>query len=117
MMSWKEVASLTDLKDKQRLVVDVDGRKVLLLMRHEKVHAVDAKCPHLGLPLTKADINENEEIICPFHKSAFDLCSGEVKCWAPWPKIFSGVMNKLSKPKSLTVFSLKIDDDKVLLQV
>lgn len=116
-MTWHQVASLEELKKQGRMIVEVNSQKILLIMQNNKPHAVAAKCPHLGLSLAKASINDQQEIVCPFHKSAFDLCSGEVKCWAPWPKVLAGVFAKFSKPKALTVFELKIDNDQIAIQL
>jgi hypothetical protein len=115
-MAWHEVALLSDLTAKQRIVVEIKEKKVLLIWHENEVHAVQAKCPHLGLPLIKSKI-ENNEIICPFHKSAFDLCDGAVKCWSPWPKFLGGVLGKVSKQKNLEVFPVQIDEDKVMVKI
>jgi nitrite reductase/ring-hydroxylating ferredoxin subunit len=116
-MSWEQVATLSQLKVEQRLVVEAQGKKILLLLKDDKVHATDAKCPHLGLSLAKAKINDNQELVCPFHKSAFDLCTGEVKCWSPWPKVIGGFLGKISKPKALEVFPVRIEEDKIMLEL
>ena len=86
----------------QEALVKPEEKKILLIWHENEVYAVQAKCPHLGLPLIKSKI-ENNEIICPFHKSAFDLCVGEVKCWSPWPKLLGGVLGMVSKQKNLEV--------------
>jgi nitrite reductase/ring-hydroxylating ferredoxin subunit len=115
-MAWHEVATLSDLTSKQRMVVEIKEKKILLIWHENEVHAVQAKCPHLGLPLIKSKI-ENNEIICPFHKSAFDLCDGEVKCWSPWPKLLGGVLGMVSKQKNLEVYPVQIDEDKVMVKI
>jgi nitrite reductase/ring-hydroxylating ferredoxin subunit len=115
-MNWQEVALLDELVVNQRMVVEHNSKKILLIWQDNQVHAVQAKCPHLGLPLQKSKI-ENNEIVCPFHKSAFDLCSGEVKCWSPWPKIIGGMLGKVSKPKNLEIYPVRIEENKIMVQI
>ena len=58
--------------------VEVDGAGVLL-SRSEKdgrVCAIAATCNHMGGPLEQGD-REGDTVVCPWHKSRFDLCSGK----------------------------------------
>jgi nitrite reductase/ring-hydroxylating ferredoxin subunit len=58
--------------------VDVDGTRVLV-SRHEDggVCAIANACTHVGGPLDAGERDGNE-VVCPWHGSRFDLCSGEV---------------------------------------
>jgi nitrite reductase/ring-hydroxylating ferredoxin subunit len=62
--------------------VDVDGTRVLV-SRHEDggVCAIANACTHVGGPLAEGERDGNE-VVCPWHGSRFDLCSGEV-LWGP----------------------------------
>ncbi len=115
-MAWHNAAALNEVIA-QRQVVVLDGQKVLLIWHHEQVHAVQAQCPHLKLPLTKGQINEKNELVCPFHKSAFDLCSGEAKCWSPWPPIVGGLLGAISSEKNLKVYPVKIEENRIFVDV
>ncbi|CAA9428114.1 MAG: Ferredoxin, 2Fe-2S [uncultured Rubrobacteraceae bacterium] len=56
-----------------------DGGKVgILLSRTQggKVCAISATCNHFSGPLERGD-REGDTVVCPWHKSRFDLCSGE----------------------------------------
>ena len=54
------------------------GRKRLCLARHKgELYALDARCPHAGGPLDQGFINENAEIVCPWHRFGFDLKTGD----------------------------------------
>lgn len=58
--------------------VEVGGAAVLL-SRSEKdgrVCAIAATCNHMGGPLEQGD-REGDTVVCPRHKSRFDLCSGK----------------------------------------
>jgi nitrite reductase/ring-hydroxylating ferredoxin subunit len=116
-MSWHYVSDLKTLQSLNRQVVSVENQKILLIWHEDQIYAVQSQCPHLKLPLAKAEINQKNEIVCPFHKSAFDLCTGDVKCWSPWPAMLSGVLGKVSKPKNLNIYPVKIEDDRIMVEI
>jgi nitrite reductase/ring-hydroxylating ferredoxin subunit len=116
-MSWTNAGKLSHLEAEKRVVHHINDLKILLIWHEDKVYAVQAQCPHLKLPLTKGQITAQGEIVCPFHKSAFDLCSGEVKCWSPWPAMLSGVLGKVSKPKNLKIYPVKVESDDIYVDI
>ncbi len=57
--------------------VEVDGADILLSRSSSgDVCAISAVCGHFGGPLEQGD-REGDTVVCPWHKSRFDLCSGE----------------------------------------
>lgn len=116
-MAWKIGPNLAELQKDNRQTLIIDGKKILFILNNEQIHAVQAQCPHFKLPLTNGKINQENELVCPFHKSAFDLTSGEVKCWSPWPAGVGALLGKLSKPKKLTVYATRIEDQQVFVDV
>jgi nitrite reductase/ring-hydroxylating ferredoxin subunit len=68
-------ASLSDLEEKGRLVVGVDGQTVCLLLEAGEVHAIDNRCPHMGFPLHRGTVNDGI-LTCHWHHARFDLCTG-----------------------------------------
>jgi nitrite reductase/ring-hydroxylating ferredoxin subunit len=42
-----------------------------------KVCAIAATCTHLGGPLDEGE-RDGDTVVCPWHASRFDLCTGEV---------------------------------------
>lgn len=115
-MTWTAAINLSQLQRVDRETAVIDGKKILFIWHDEKVHAVQAQCPHLKLPLLKGTINNACELVCPFHKSSFDLETGAVKCWSPWPPVLSGLLTKLSKPKALVVYPTRIEGDQVYVE-
>ena len=64
----------------RRVEIDGDDGKVgiLLSRTHEGgICAISATCNHFGGPLEAGD-REGDTVVCPWHGSRFDLCSGEV---------------------------------------
>lgn len=115
-MAWIKATTLAQLENEPRYTTVLDGQKVLLALHEGKIYAMQSQCPHFKLPLTNGVI-ENNTITCPFHKSEFCLDSGEVKCWSPWPKIASGLLGKLSKPKNLKLYPTRIEAGEVLVEM
>lgn len=67
-----------ELSEEEMRRVEVDGAEVLL-SRSEKdgrVCAIAATCNHMGGPLEQGD-REGDTVVCPWHKSRFDLCNGK----------------------------------------
>ncbi len=116
-MAFKAVMELSSLQEKIRHTTLIDNHKILLLWHEGQVHAVQSQCPHLKLPLAKGKITENNTIICPFHKSEFDLNTGESKCWSPWPPIIGKALGKIVKEKNLKVYPTKIDNDQIWVDI
>ncbi|GAA4232737.1 nitrite reductase/ring-hydroxylating ferredoxin subunit [Streptosporangium album] len=56
-------------------IVEVRTGVLVVVNRRGEVFAVDARCPHLGAPLTNA-IVKRSTITCPSHWCRFDLRTG-----------------------------------------
>jgi nitrite reductase/ring-hydroxylating ferredoxin subunit len=64
-----------------RLVgVELEGEAVVVARSEEtgEVCAIAATCSHLGGPLDEGK-RDGDTVVCPWHGSRFDLCSGEVR--------------------------------------
>ena len=116
-MVWKAAINLAQLKQNNRETVVIDGHKILFIWHEDQVYAVQAQCPHLKLPLAKGKITEECALVCPFHKSAFDLNTGEVKCWSPWPPALGALLGKVSKPKELRIYPTRIDKEQIFVEI
>lgn len=112
-MAFKPVMELSALQEMTRHTLVIDNQKILLIWHEGEVHAIQSQCPHLKLPLTKGKITEQNTIVCPFHKSEFDLKTGETKCWSPWPPVVGKALGLLAKEKNLKVYPCKIEDDQI----
>jgi nitrite reductase/ring-hydroxylating ferredoxin subunit len=60
--------------------VELEGESVVVSRSEEtgEVCAIAATCSHLGGPLDKG-ARDGDTVVCPWHGSRFDLCSGEVR--------------------------------------
>ena len=71
------VGSVEELKDGDRLFVDIDGKPVVVLKIAGQYYAIADVCSHDEGPVGEGEI-EGFEIICPRHGARFDLRSGRV---------------------------------------
>lgn len=116
-MAWKSAIKLDLLQTEGRQTQVVDGQKILFIWHQEKIHAVQAQCSHFKLPLSKGEVTDKCSIICPFHKSEFDLNTGKVQCWSPWPKAVGNLLGKIVKPKPLKVYETQVIEGMVFVNL
>lgn len=112
-MNWIKVLSQSELPEGARSVVEAGGRAILLLRHGGRIYAVDNTCPHMGAALDGGKVTDDGAIICPRHRSAFDLRSGEVKEWAPWPPAAGLLLGAVSRKKPLPVFPTKAEEGSI----
>ena len=99
---------VNEIPEDSRKVFDVGEHKVLIIHTMGEFFAVDNHCPHMRLPLVKGKLTEDHAIICPFHHSAFDLSSGDVKEWTPWPPLVGKALGAIAREKALPVFRTEV---------
>ena len=121
--------TVSELKqsDKQRRVVEVNGKKVLLQYFMDELYCVSNKCPHLGISMQgktallsagleapKREGSKAPCIVCPAHQTAFDMESGEVEGeWCPkligkGVPILGKALEKERKP--IEVFKTRVEE-------
>ncbi|MBD2505249.1 Rieske (2Fe-2S) protein [Anabaena azotica] len=112
-MNWVKVLAQDALPQDARYVVKVGNHTILLLHHQEQIYAMDNACPHMKLPLQGGKVTEDHAIVCPWHHSAFDLQSGDVKDWSPWPPGVGRVLAMVSKQKALTIFPTRVEEGSI----
>jgi nitrite reductase/ring-hydroxylating ferredoxin subunit len=116
-MTWTKALTEDALPEGVRQVVKIGDNAILLFRQENQIHAVTNKCPHLGLPLQKGKITDNNTIVCPWHHSAFDINTGDVKAWSPWPPVLGKVLGCLTHEKALTIFPTKVEGGDIWVQI
>ncbi len=112
-MNWIKVLPQDELPPNGRKVVKVEQRAILLLHHDNEIYAVENSCPHLRLPMQKGKLTEDGAIICPFHRSAFDLRTGNIKEWSTFPPGVGKVLGMIAKEKALPVFPTRVDEGSI----
>lgn len=121
-MAEIEVAKSVDVREDAVLAVRAAGRALLLTRVEGRVHALENRCPHLGLPLTRGCV-QNGAIRCPFHGSRFDLCSGANLDWVssiaglPLPQWSRTLVALGRRPAGLQTFAARERDGAVWVEV
>ncbi|MDF5734458.1 MULTISPECIES: Rieske (2Fe-2S) protein [unclassified Nostoc] len=69
------VAKFVDVQAAGSLLVRSEKHTIALFYSHNKVYAIDNRCPHMGFPLHGSTC-KNGIVTCPWHYARFDLASG-----------------------------------------
>lgn len=116
-MKWIDAMEDAHLKEGAREVVQVEGKNILLLRHRGEVFALDAQCPHMGAPLKNGRITEDGHLICPWHRSAFDLRTGDVAQWTPWPPAVGKLLGAVRREHALPVYRVKIEEGRIWVEM
>jgi len=115
MSKFTEVSKIEELKSGTMKTVVAEGREILLARVGDKYYATDNRCPHMRGDLSQGKL-EGTVITCPLHGSQFDIGNGQVVRW-----LKGGLMSKLGKTlklsRNLTVYNMKVEDGRVLVEV
>lgn len=112
-MNWNNVLSEADLPDGARRVLTIADQQVLLINHQGHIHAVGNRCPHMGAKMEKGDVTEDGAIVCPRHRSVFDLEDGTVREWVPWPPVVGRALGAVSQENALPVYPTKVEDGSI----
>ncbi|BAY60619.1 MULTISPECIES: Rieske (2Fe-2S) protein [Calothrix] len=116
-MNWIQVIAENELPPNERKVVKVENRSILLVHHNNKIYALENSCPHMKLPLKKGKITEEGAIVCPFHRSAFDLNTGNPTEWITFPPGINKLMGLVSQEKAIAVFPTRVENGNILIGV
>jgi len=112
-MEWVEAIPEGELPEDSRQVVQLGEHSILLIHTGGRIYATASTCPHMGAPLEKGTVTSDGAIVCFRHHSAFDLATGDVKEWSPWPPGVGVVLGQISRKKALAVFPTKVEDGRI----
>lgn len=88
------------------------NEKILLIHLPDGFYAIQAKCPHLSLPLEKGHLVGDGHIRCRYHHAEFDVRTGAVCEWANFPPGIQ-LLNVIHGEKALKAYAVKVEDGKV----
>ncbi len=95
----KQVATVSELREKGRKVIEVNNKRILLFFSGGRVYAFDTICPHRFGSLEEGEVIEGE-IVCPSHGYTYGLEDGQCST-SPGYKIHT--------------YKVKLDGEKVLI--
>ena len=102
MSEWINACNLDQIPDGQLFSFFHDNKKILLANIKGKIHATDLICTHADADLSTGFLSD-EGVRCPLHLSVFNLENGEPQ--------------NLPAEKPLNVYNVKIDDNKIYVEV
>lgn len=111
-----KVGKIAELIDVTMKVVIVKGHEVMLARVGEKYYAVDNRCPHMGGKLSQGRL-EGTIVTCPRHGSQFDLSDGHIVRWLKSSGLISRVSRALKPPESLVTYNVKVEDNRILIEI
>ena len=75
-MEFIPVGSVMELREGQRLFIDIDGTPIMVLKIGGEYFAIADVCSHDDGPVGEGNL-EGFEIICPRHGARFDIRTGK----------------------------------------
>lgn len=111
-----DAGKTTDFKSGDIKEVGLNGKQIILARVGERFYATSSRCPHLGGRLVNGKL-EGTVITCPLHGSRFDLSDGHVVRWLSGTGLLSALGKAVKGPQALPVYNVKIEDDRILIEI
>jgi 3-phenylpropionate/trans-cinnamate dioxygenase ferredoxin subunit len=115
MSNLIQVGKVGDLADGSMKEVTAQGREILLARVGDKYYAADGRCPHMGGRLPQGKL-EGTVVTCPRHGSQFDLTDGKVVRWLKGG-VYTSLGKLLKSPRPLVTYPVKLDGDRIMLEM
>ncbi len=79
MTDWIDVCAGDALRERENIIIDVDGTEVAIFRIDGQFYAIEDVCTHDGAEIASGEL-DGDEIICPRHGARFCVKTGAVKC-------------------------------------
>ena len=125
-IAWTKLAETISFEKESEQLHKIKRDDILIVKDEDGYHAINNRCPHLGLALNVGGCNKKDKTIhCKFHSSDFSYDTGEVKAWLDvkgFEKFMIWLFSKFDadakkmmsmEPKPVETFPTKIEDDHV----
>ncbi len=110
------VGKVSDFPEEVMKEVKAGDKEVLVVRSGSKFYATASRCPHMGGRLAQGKL-EGMVVTCPLHGSQFDVTDGHVVRWLKGSGALSAIGKAMKGPRGLAVYNVKVDGDKVLVEV
>ena len=80
-IKWTRAGASKEVTGENKLEFELDGEDILLFRFDGEIRAIQNTCPHMNLPLSGGQINEDGHITCPFHGTTYCTHEGTVQKW------------------------------------
>ena len=102
LAQWIKACNMDQVKEGNLFGFHHDDKKILVANQKGKIHATDLICTHADADLSTGFLSD-EGIRCPLHLSVFNLENGQPQ--------------NLPAEIPLKVYNVKIDDNKIYVEV
>lgn len=116
MSEYLEIMKADEIKDGQMKAFSVRGHEILVARVGDQFFAANNRCPHMGGKLAEGKL-EGTVVTCPNHASQFDLKDGHVIRWTDWSGVVSAVAKLVRRPRAIITYPVKVEGDRVLVDV
>ena len=116
MGKFVELGKKNDLAHGTMKEVKVEGHDILLARVADRYYAIDTRCPHFGGNLSRGHL-EGTVVTCPLHGSQFDITNGQVVRWLKGSGVLSAIGKALKSPRSTVTYKVKVEGDRVLIEI
>ena len=123
-IEWTKLLDVNSFDEKTQQLVKVKRDDILIIKDDSGFHAINNRCPHLGVALDLGGCDLKEKTIhCKFHSSDFSYQTGEVKeslNVKGFEKFMTWLFSKFDAdakkmmtmdPKPVETFLTKVEDD------
>ena len=81
-IKWTKLTDIKSFETQPQQLIKVKRDEVLIIKDNDDYHALNNRCPHMGLSLNASKCNIKDKTIhCKFHSSSFFYKSGDVNKW------------------------------------
>jgi len=113
---YVEIAKTNDLAESQMRAYEVHGKEILLAKHNGTFYATTNVCPHMHGRLSDG-LFAGSVVTCPRHHSSFDVVDGHVIRWTHFSGLTLKLGNLFRPPRPLTTYQVKVEGERVLVQV
>lgn len=79
-IKWTKLTDIKSFETQPQQLIKVNRDEVLIIKDNDDYHALNNRCPHMGLSLNASKCNIKDKTIhCKFHSSSFFYKSGSKK--------------------------------------
>lgn len=121
-MAFTDVASSSEVCADASFAARIGDTRLLLTRVDGDVRAVENRCPHLNLAMTRGPV-KGRVVQCPWHGSTFDMCTGENLDWIGSiaglkpPQWSRALIAFGKKPSGLRTFATREEGGRVLVDI
>ncbi len=115
------LGSADEVKAGQLKTFQVNGTSIVVARTDQGYCAVENRCSHLPLPLASGKL-EGNVIVCPWHGSRYDMCTGENLDWVrgvaglTLPNWSRRILALGKQPQSIRAYQVVEEDGKLYVE-